>query len=286
MKKQQEKKVVYYSDPLNDDFASTNIKASVVDKNFKFIHKNIFWRLAAFSLFYFFAVPVLWFYAILFRRVKYVNKKAFKKLKHQKAFLYGNHTAYMLDACAPNFASFPARSKIVVSPDTVSIKGIKNLTQMLGALPIPNDIAGYKNFYKAVEHYHKKFHIAIYPEAHIWPYYTGVRPFLDTSFSFPVSLNAPVIAFCVCYSKPKGLFANLRKANVTVHISDPIYPDKNKSCKQAKKELRDKVYNFMLETTKKYSTYSPIDYLPASNELNTESNKIDNLIKDDNIDKE
>ncbi len=277
MKAQKEKKVVYYSNPLTDDFASTNIKAAKVDKNFKFIHKNVFWRFFAFVLFYFFAVPILWFYVILFRRVKFVNKKAFKKLKHQKAFLYGNHTAYMLDACVPNFASFPIRNKIIVSADTVSIKGIKNLTQMLGALPIPSDVAGYKNFYKAIEYYHKKFHIAIYPEAHIWPYYTSVRPFLDTSFSYPVTLNAPVIAFCLCYSKPKGLFANFRKTNVTVYISDPIYPDKNKPAKEAKKELRNKVYNFMLETTKKYSTYSPIEYLPKTNKPTIENkNDIEN----------
>lgn len=257
------KKIIYYSDMLNDDFASTSIKTANVDKNFKFIHKNPIWRVSSFLIFHVIAVPALWIYAIFFRRVKFVNKKAIKKLKNKKAFFYGNHTAYLLDACIPNFASYPMRNKIIVSPDTVSIKGIKNLTQMLGALPIPSETSGMKNFYKAVEYYHKKFHLTIYPEAHIWPYYTGVRPFLDKSFGYPVKFNAPVIAFCVCYSKPKGLFANLRKTNITVHLSDPIYPDLTKSNKEAKKELRDKVYNFMKITTSKYSTYSPFEYLPA-----------------------
>ncbi len=257
-----------YSDPLRDDFSSKKIKTAKVGNNFKYIHKNPIWRFFAFLVYYLFAIPTLWFYVILFRRVKFINKKNFKKVKKQKAFLYGNHTAYLLDACIPNFITLPHRNKIIVSPDAVSIKGIKNLTQMLGALPVPTDFSAMKNFYKAVMYYHKKFHLTIYPEAHIWPYYTGIRPFKDISFGYPVKLNAPVVAFCVCYSKPRGVFAKLRKVNITVHVSEPFYPDLSKSEKEAKQELRDKVINFMKITTQKYSTFSPCDYIQINEDKN------------------
>lgn len=256
------KKIVYYKDELNDDFANTNITHKKLDKNFKFVHKNPIWLFTSFVTYYFLAIPILWVYSRLIRQVKIKNKRAIKKLKGQSAFFYGNHTAYLLDACIPNFIGLPKRNKIVVSPDAVTLKGLKNLTQMLGALPVPEELPTLKNFYKAMEHYHKNFHITIYPEAHIWPYYTSVRAFSEKSFAYPINFNSPVIAFCVCYSKPKGMFKRLRKTNITVYLSDPIYPNLALNKRDAKKELRDKVYNFMLETSKKYSTYSPIDYLP------------------------
>ncbi len=269
-KKVKDKKIIYYSDVNNDDFSKFNIKTTKVDGNFKYIHKNPIWLGLSSIIYRLIALPVLWVYVFLIRRIKFVNKKAIKKLKNQKAFFYGNHTAFLLDACIPNFAGYPYRNKIIVSPDTVSINGIKNLTQMLGAMPLPCDTSGMKNFIKAVEYYHQKCHITIYPEAHIWPYYTGVRPFVDTSFTYPVKLNAPIVAFCVCYDKPKGLFKNFKKVSISVHLSDPIYPDNTKPFKEARREVRDKVYTFLKTTTEQYSVYSPYEYVykqPDDDEL-------------------
>lgn len=263
-KKKAEKKTktIYYSDLLNDDFMGTHIKTKVVDENFKFVHKNIIWRFFSFLIYYLVAVPVIWFYTTFILGLKLVNKKSIKKLKGKNCFFYGNHTG-ICDAFSTNLASLPTRNKLIVGPDTVSIKCLKNFTQMLGALPIPDNFSGMKKFVQAVEYYHNKhYNITIYPEAHIWPYYTGIRPFKDNSFGYPISLSSPVIAFCTTYQKPKGIFAKLRKANITVYFSDPIYPDLTKPKKQAQKELRDKVYDFMVETSKKYSTFDYIIYKP------------------------
>lgn len=161
----------------------------------------------------------------------------------------------------------PRRCKILVSPDAVSIPCIKNLVQMLGALPVPSDITGMRNFVNAVDYYHrKKYEIAIFPEAHIWPYYTGVRPFKDSSFAYPANDNSPVIAFFVAYSKPEGFLSKFRKANTTVYLSEPIYADENKSKKENKKYLRDEAYKFMCECSEKYSTYEVVRYLPETEE--------------------
>lgn len=258
-KKQKEPKICYYSDELNDDFANTNIKQKKVDQNFKYSKRNFVWNIFAWLIYYGIAMSCIYVYEKLFLRVKVVNKKAFKKLKHQKCFIYGNHTSF-IDAYTPNLISFPTRNRILTSPDAVSIPCIKNLVQMLGAVPIPNNISGMKKFTEAVYDYHKKCNITIYPEAHIWPYNTGVRNFVDSSFGYPVSTGSPVIAFFVAYSEPKGAFARYRRANITIYISDPIYPDTTKPKKEAQKELRDKVFNFMKDCSEKYSTYKVIDY--------------------------
>ena len=93
----------------------------------------------------------------------------------------------------------------------------------MGAIPLPTKISGMRKFYDAVEHYHKSSNITIFPEAHIWPYYTGVRPFSDASFAYPVQMQAPVIAFFVAYTKPTGLFAALKKANIPPAPDEKTY---------------------------------------------------------------
>ena len=258
------KKVIYYKDLLNDDFAGTNIKEKRVDGKYKYIHKNIFWRLGSFLFYHIFAFPFLAFYVrfIAGVRFKYENKKELKALK-SKYFLYGNHTG-VIDAYIPSMIAFPRKSRIITSPDAVAIKGVASAARLLGALPVPTTTTAYKNFINAIEYYYNtRSPIVIYPEAHIWPYYTDIRPFVDTSFSYPIKLNAPVVAFVTTYKQPTN---KLHKTKRTVYISKPFYPDPEKSVKEARKELRDKVYNWMKETVTKYSTYNYIEYIKVENE--------------------
>lgn len=281
-KKQHCPKIVYYSDPLNDDFAGTKIKPKKVSKKYKYVHYNPIWRLFSTLLYYVIAVPVVWFYSKICRGVKFVNVKAVRKArKGQKkgVFLYGNHTT-VLDAYTPNLASYPHRNRIVVSPDAVAVKGVKSIVGLMGGIPVPDDIAGMRKFTKSLEYYiNHKNNVAIYPEAHIWPFYTGVRPFKDTSFAYPVMLDTPVVACFTAFTKPSGIIGRFRHANVTMYYSDPIYPDKTLPKKEAQKQLRDKVYNFMKECSEKYSTYDYIVYKhisekPQENEtLQTENIK-------------
>lgn len=276
LQKKKEHKVVYYTDELNDDFAGTNIKADIIDDNFKYIHKNPIWKFCSFFIYYVIAIPIVTFYCVVIKGIKIVNRKSIKKAKKDRksgVFFYGNHTG-VIDAFTPNIVSMPYKNKILVSPDTVSIKGIKNIIQMLGGIPVPSGIVGIRKFNEAIEYYiNHKNNITIYPEAHIWPYYTGVRPFKDSSFAYPINLEAPVIAFFTAYSKPTGMFRCFKKANITIYVSDPIYPDINKPKKEAKKELRDKVFKFMEDCSKKYSTYDYIEYKHISEKPKCEVTK-------------
>ena len=38
------KKIIYYQDELNDEFSEAQIKPRIIDENYKYIHKNPFWR--------------------------------------------------------------------------------------------------------------------------------------------------------------------------------------------------------------------------------------------------
>ena len=140
MPKNKNKKVVYYTDPLNDDFAGTNIKTKVVDEKFRYIHKNPVWRCCSFVLYYVVALPLVWLYCKIFLHIKIVNKKSVKKIKKQSYFMYGNHTGFY-DAFIPNLISAPRFNRIIVGADTVSIFGLKNIVQMLGAVPLPTSFS-------------------------------------------------------------------------------------------------------------------------------------------------
>ena len=66
--------------------------------------------------------------------------------------------------------------------------------------------------------------LAIFPEAHIWPFYTGIRPFSATSFRYPEKLNAPVVAMVTTYRKAARSVSLFRRPGMTVTLSEPFYP--------------------------------------------------------------
>ncbi len=96
--------------------------------------------------------------------------------------------------------------------------------------------------------------ITIYPEAHIWPYYTKIRPFKSVSFAYPVELSVPV--FCITNTYQKCGRKN-NKIKIVSYIDGPFYADSNLPKVKQKKELRDKVYNQMVERSKN----SNIEYI-------------------------
>lgn len=254
----KEKKTVYYTDEANDDFAGTNIQARPVDDTFQFLHTSLPWRICSSLLYYGVAVPVVWLYMRGILGVRFVNASAVKRCNGY-CFLYGNHTDF-IDAFTPNLLSLPRRNHILVGADTVSIPGLRTIVQMFGALPLPTGTKGLRKFLEALDTYRKKANITVYPEAHIWRFYTGVRNFSDASFAYPVQYGMPAVAFFTAYSKPKRSWAFWRKATITVYVSDPMYPKTGVSEPEARKDLRDQVYAFMKEHSAR-SDYEQIRYV-------------------------
>ena len=263
--RKKEPKIIYYTDELNNDFAGTNIKTRVIDDSFKYIHKGFLWRALSFLLYYVLAFPLVLIFEKLILGVRFVNRSALKKHKKQTCFIYGNHTGFY-DAYTPGLISFPHRNNIIVGADAVSIKGLRAIVQMMGALPLPDSLGATKKFIAGLEHLNERGeNITVYPEAHIWHYYTGVRPFSDASFYYPVKFDAPVYAFFTAYTKPKGFLSCLRQANITVYVSDPIYINESLSRQEQIKDLRDRVYAFMVEKSK-LSDYEVIKYVRREKE--------------------
>lgn len=258
--KNKNKKVIYYSDPLNDDFANNITKSYQIKENFKYVKKNPLFRLGSFFLYHFVALPIFFFILKIKHHVKVVNKSALKKLKHTGYFVYTNHTQDFIDAFMNQTLLFPTKKgHIVASNDVYSLKGLRTIVNMLGCLPTPNSMPQAKRFYDAIEYYIKKHDkIVILPEAHVWPYYNSIRPFSDAGFMFPSALLKPIIATTVVYRQRKH--SPNKRPYITLVVSNPIYPKPSAPIKENQKYLRDEAYKAMVKATQDYKSYAHIRY--------------------------
>lgn len=233
------KTTYYYKDELRDDFALNGIEAKKIPSKFKYLHKNPIYKFFEFILYFCIAKPVVRLMNKIFFRQKIVNHLTVSKKELKGAFMYANHTQSMADAYTPNLI-FHKRNNIIVGPEAFSIPGIRTVVAMLGGIPLPSTLESSIKFTKAIETLSKKGqHITIYPEAHIWPFYTEIRPFVDGSFRYPIENNRPVICITNTY-EPRG-----KKFRLVTHIDGPFYPDTNIDKKEARAKLRNEVFECM-----------------------------------------
>ena len=249
------KKIIYYKDELNDEFSSAKIIPIKIDETYKYKHCFL-WNMTSYILQNFISMPVKLLYAKIKFHHKVIGKEKFKECGGSGYFIYVNHTQEFADTFLPSLANYPKRNFFIVNPENISMKGLKSTVEMLGAIPIPGNIKATINFKEAIKrNITKKHSITIYPEAHIWPYYTGIRPFKDVSFKYPIQLNVPIFIMTNTYQLSKN-----KKVVITSYIDGPFYPDTTIHKKNAQKKLRDIAYNTMCERSKN-SNYNYINYI-------------------------
>ena len=158
----KEQKTIYYKDEINDEFSIPKIEARVIDENYKYNH-NILWDFCSCILQNFISMPIKLLYQKIRFKLKYVGKENLKKCKDQGYFIYANHTQPFADTFIPSVADYPKRNFLIVNPVNISLKGTGTLVEMLGAIPIPNNKDGMKNFLDEIKRkIEKKYSITIY----------------------------------------------------------------------------------------------------------------------------
>lgn len=257
MKKQR---TVVYHDPLNDDFAGTNISHKPLPHNYRYLVRFPLMRGLSFLLYWGFAKPLLFLTGKLIFGVKVKGKKNVKRIRHKGYFIYSNHTHISDGWAMQAYVTGRKRTYIVANQDASSIPGIRYLVKMLGCLPVPEQVEESKNFQEAIGVLMKRKHaVSIYPEAHIWPYYTHIRPFKEDSFVYPATIGTPVLATCLTFKK-RRVFRFL-PPHFIYHVSKPFYPDMSLSLAARKKQLRDQVYDFMLDVSCENENHEVIHYV-------------------------
>jgi acyltransferase len=240
-------KVIYYNDELNDEFSTAVIEPRIIDERYNYKHSFI-WECFSALLQNVLSVPIKWIYLKCKFRHKFIGKEKYRECKNTGFFIYSNHTQVFSDTFTTSMSVMPKRNYLIVNPANISVKPFGWIVELLGAIPIPGNLTAIKNFMSIIEDrvVNKRQSITIYPEAHIWPYYTGIRNFKDVSFTYPIKFNKPV--FCVTNTYQK--IDNSSKVRMVSYIDGPFYPDINLSKKEAQKKIRNIVYEKMLERAK------------------------------------
>lgn len=246
------KEVRYYSS-FSDDFNQSADQNFELPEDYKWVRTGVIFKFLS-ALVYGLAVIFGGIYCRLVLHMKVIGRKNLKGVKGG-FFIYGNHTQPVGDVFIPALCVLPKRIFTVVSTANYGIPFIGKLLPFLGALPIVNTVHGVKELNKAMEYRLEKGHpVVIYPEAHVWEYYTDIRRFPSTSFKFPVKLDKPSFVMTVTYKKSK-LF---KKPLMEVFLDGPFYPQ-GSTPKDKTSDLHQKVLSKMLERSKN-SNYSYIEY--------------------------
>ena len=131
---------------------------------------------------------------------------------------------------------------------------------MAGAIPVPDNLHDMAKFNQTVKsRLDQGKAIVTYPEGHLWPYYTKIRPFAPAAFHLPVKYPAPVYTATTTYQKSRFH----KKPKITIYIDGPFEIDQNLPKKQAQNQLHHAVQKAM-EQRAKLSNYEFIIYQQKS----------------------
>ncbi len=255
------KQKVYYYKSLEDEVCYDNISEPVIDEKYKYVSHNWFYNFITFIYYHFIIFPIAFIYSRIIKRIKFVNIKKVRAKKTTGYFIYANHTNNLSDAFTPQVMIPTKKTYVIVNPKNLNVPPFKKSTKMLGALPLPTGLKATKNFMDAINFRIKQKHgILIYPEAKIWPYYTGIRPFKSTSFKYPCQLNVPVYCYTTTYQKTKH-----GKCKIVIYVDGPFFADENLSVKENQEIMCQKVYDTMCERTQN-STFQKNLYIKQEKE--------------------
>lgn len=240
------KNEIFYYETEKDDFFAQTKNLPKIDEHYKY-KKGFFGKLYEFFLHRIVAPPIAFPYIKLVLREKYYGKKKLKPYRKKGYFLYLNHTQAIADAVSPNIMIFPKKLHIIVNKENLALPGIGQATKYLGAIPLPDNLKAAKNFSDTISHVlNKGAAVAVYPEAHVWPFYTGIRNFGAETLEPPIKNNAPVFTATRVY-KSRG---NAKKPRHEIYIDGPFFPDTELTKREAREKLKSEIISAMKERAK------------------------------------
>ncbi len=255
-----EKKVIYYKDEQNDDFSGLNIEAQPLGENYPYLHTGKLFKAFEFLFYYGVMIPVVYLLQKVYCHQKFADRKALKAAKKEGCFLVSNHTQVQSDSYIGPLATFPKKCFIISHPHVLSLRGLRLGMQAYGVIPLGSTLEEKKHFLQCVEtRLAENKAIIVYPEAHVWPYYTKIRPFDYQSFWYLSRSKKPMFVLTNCYQKRRFF----KKPQIVTYVDGPFYPHEELSEIEAAKALRDIAYDTMCKRVKNHSTCEYITYIKA-----------------------
>lgn len=251
------KETRYYAH-FTDDFVESPRQELRLPEDYVYVRTGLLSRLWA-AIVYGLALFVSFFYCRVGLRMRIRGRQKLRAAGKGGLFLYGNHTQPVGDVFTPAHCLLPRRIYTLVSPANYGLPVIGKLLPYLGALPVADTVHGMRALQQAMEtRLRQGCGIVIYPEAHVWEYYTGIRPFPATSFKFPVKLAMPVYAMTVTYQKAR--FG--KRPRMVVYIDGPFAPVGETAAQKAEslhRAVRETMERRSRESNAEWIAYRPKD---------------------------
>lgn len=239
---------------FEDDFVSTADQNHELPKDYSYLDEKRSQKIAR-AVLHAVAYPPARLYLAAKLDWRTENRNVLRKID-TGAVIFCNHTQPIGDALAPLVLAFPRRAFVVASPANLGIPLLGKMLPLLGALPVPSTIAGMKRFRAAVaKRLDEGAFVFVYPEAHVWPWYTGIRPLPDASFAFAIDNNVP--AYCLTSTYQARRFR--AKPRLTAIVDGPFDMPEH-SRKKARSALRDEIEGCMRRRAAERSTCSYVVY--------------------------
>ena len=167
------------------------------------------------------------------------NIKKHKDVLNNGVISVCNHV-HMWDYIAVMKAIRPHRPNLLVWDRNINGEN-GTLIRMVGGIPIPeNDVAAQRALLKSVNGLlNDQGWLHVYSEGSMWEYYQPIRPFKRGASLIAVLNDKPVIPLAFSYREPgwirKHIFRQI--ALFTLHVGEPLYPDRNLKPKEREKDL-------------------------------------------------
>ncbi len=255
-------RVFYYAseedDPIKTDEQEKKVEVGLPE-GYEFIPKHWWMRVWSAILYRVFWVFGQW-YERRYWGVKVYGREKLKQARGVGYVIYANHTNPFHDVFGPAVAA-DRRIFTIISPVNLKVPGIGPMLPLIGGLPLGKSRDEKRAFNEAVDkRLAQKKCLVVYPEAHVWPYYTGVRKFPagDRSFKYAVRNGVPVFTMTTTYHKRK----NKKRGDLPrmdVYLDGPWWPDETKPEEENRADLASKAYDSMVKYSKK-STYEYFKY--------------------------
>lgn len=253
-----EKKVIYYTDELNDDFSGFDIHGNPLGKGYRYMRTSWLFKTFEFLFYYGIMIPVVYMLQKVYCHQKFANRKVLKQAKKNGCFLVSNHTQVQSDSYIGPLGMYPKKCFIISHPHVLSFRGLRLGMQAYGVIPLGSTLEEKKAFLHCVEtRINEGKAVIVYPEAHVWPYYTKIRPFDAQAFWYIAKMKKPMFVLTNCYRKRRFF----KKPQIVTYADGPFYPRADIGEIEAAQELRDIAYETMCNRTRQYSTCEYIKYI-------------------------
>lgn len=120
----------------------------------------------------------------------------------------------------------------------------------IGGVPIPTTMSAMKKYDEAMDKWHQKYWIHLFPEGIRWDFYKPLKPFHKGAFTMAYRWNCPILPCYITYRKRTGFYKLTGPADkplITFNIGTPIMPDMTLPRKKAVEVLTQQVWDQMLQ---------------------------------------